>query len=109
MRYTDYSKLSWYFKLNEVPCDMMQFVSPKGRKDRIELSKKYNFDPNDEFNYIKLGGVGPYSDLRVFGYSSTISIAGCRFEVEKIDMEYLDLTMKNLDQTIVTKITSRSE
>ena len=39
MRYTDYSKLSWYFKLNEVPCDMMQSVSPKGRKDRIELSK----------------------------------------------------------------------
>lgn len=81
MRYTDYSKLSWYFRLNEVPCDMMQFVPPKGRKDRIELSRKYNFDPDDEFNYIKFGGVGPYSDLRVFGYSSTISIAECRFEV----------------------------
>lgn len=76
---TDFSQLSWYFELNRLPGIMHQYIPPIGRKDRKELSIKYNFDEKDEFNMVMFGGTGPYSKLRVEGYCDVFDLDRCRF------------------------------
>ena len=72
---TDFSKLSWYFELNEVPCLIPQYIPPKGREDRIELARKYNLDIDDEYDFMMFGGMGPYSIIQACGFRPVVEIS----------------------------------